>query len=84
MVRMVSFEVKSLFTNVPIGDALDWIEDKILDDITTLTPDQVTLLLKICLETTYFVYTTSTMSRQMERHWLPSLSCGSEHHCGIC
>ena len=32
------------------------VADETLDDRTVLTPDQVTLLLKICLETTYFVY----------------------------
>ena len=58
---MVSFDVQSLFTNVPIGHALEVIhkrlvEDQTLEDRTTLAEDKVTLSLKICLVTTYFVY----------------------------
>ena len=58
---MVSFDVKSLFTNVPIEHALEVIhqrllEDETLEDRTQLTAEQVTLLLGICLRTTYFVY----------------------------
>ena len=32
------------------------LKDDTLEDRTTLTADQVTLLLGICLKTTYFVY----------------------------
>ena len=58
---MVSFDVKSLFTSVPIDKALDVINRRLTDDDTlgdrsTLTPDQVTMLLRICLKTTYFMY----------------------------
>ena len=58
---MVSFDVQSLFTNVPIDKALEVIhkrlvDDETLEDRTTLTPEQATLLLGICLQTTYFMY----------------------------
>ena len=58
---MVSFDVQSLFTNVPIDKALEVIhkrlvDDETLEDGTTLTLEQATLLLGICLRTTYFVY----------------------------
>ena len=58
---MVSFDVKSLFTNVPI-DAVLKITKKRLDDDTTLqdrstlTPDEIIKLLRVCLTTTYFQY----------------------------
>ncbi len=52
--------MKSLFTNVPLPEALDVIEDKLvkdenLDDRTTLNAEQITNLLEVCLTTTYFV-----------------------------
>ena len=58
---MVSFDVQSLFTNVPVGQALDVIHDKLLtdetlEDGTPLTPQQIIYLLHICLRTTYFLY----------------------------
>ena len=58
---MVSFDVKSLFTNVPVGEALDVIHEKLIADDTlaertALSPPQITKLLQICLRTTYFLY----------------------------
>lgn len=58
---MVSFDIKSLFTNVPIDEALEVIhqllmKDESLGDRTALTADQVTYLLNLCLRTTYFLY----------------------------
>ena len=58
---MVSFDIKSLFTNVPIDEALELIhrlllEDETLGDRTARTADQVTHLLNLCLRSTYFMY----------------------------
>ena len=58
---MVSFDVKSLFTNVRVGEALDVIHEKLiandtLAERTALSPSQITKLLQICLRTTYFLY----------------------------
>ena len=55
---MVSFDIKSLFTNVPVDEALEVIlqrltEDETLADRTALTPEQITHLLELCLKTTY-------------------------------
>ena len=58
---LVSFDVTSLFTNVPIDEAVQVIHDKLqgdemLVDTATLTPDRVTELLEACLRSTYFSY----------------------------
>ena len=58
---MVSFDVKSLFTNVPIDKTLEvignkFINDQSLEERSILSPDQITKLVEVCLKTTYFVY----------------------------
>ena len=58
---MVSFDVKSLFTNVPVDEALEVVhkglmEDDTLMERTGLAPQQVTHLLQLCLRTTYFKF----------------------------
>ena len=55
---MVSFDMKSLFTNVPVDEALEVVhkglmEDDTLMDRTGLAPQQVT---QLCLRTTYFKF----------------------------
>jgi len=56
-----SYDVTALFTSVPVDKALVIIQRRLESDIslkerTNLNPDQITRLLKLCLETTYFVY----------------------------
>ena len=56
---LVSFDVSSLFTNVPIQEAVQVIkrelkEDQSLPSRTSLKPERITELLEICLITTYF------------------------------
>ncbi len=58
---MVSFDVASLFTNVPIDEAVSVIRDKLqndenLDERTCLSPECITELLEVCLRSTYFRY----------------------------
>ena len=58
---MVSFDVSSLFTNVPISEAVDIIrkrldEDDSLEDRTPLSPQRVAELLQLCLRSTYFSF----------------------------
>ena len=58
---LVSFDVSSLFTNVPIDEAVQVIRDRLRGDETlvnrtTLSPDRVAELLEACLRSTYFCY----------------------------
>ena len=56
---LVSFDVKSLFTQVPVRDALVIIKDRLehdesLSNRTAMTPQQVCSLTELCLKSTYF------------------------------
>ena len=58
---MVSFDVVSLFTRVPVSEALRVIEDLLADDDTlrywiTLLPADIVSLSRLCLTTTYFQF----------------------------
>ena len=58
---MVSFDISSLFTNVPIREALDIIrarleEDESQGERTPLSPGRVAELLQLCLRSTYFSF----------------------------
>ena len=54
---MVSFDVSSLFTNVPIGEAVDIIRERLEEeDRTPLSPQRVAGLLQLCLRSTYFSF----------------------------
>ena len=59
--RLVSFDVVSLFTKVPIAEAIDVIaehlhQDETLGDRTTLSPETICQLMKLCLTSTYFQF----------------------------
>ncbi|XP_022104795.1 uncharacterized protein LOC110986850 [Acanthaster planci] len=58
---LISFDVKWLFTNVPIGDACCVAlrrleEDPELPDRPSLSPTKIVSLLKVVLRSTYFLY----------------------------
>ena len=58
---MVSFDVSSLFTKIPVDEALTIIQERLnadetLPERTNLSVESLMHLLKICLKTTYFVY----------------------------
>lgn len=57
----VSFDVKLLFANVPVGEVLTIIkirleQDTELDTQTSLSADNILKLIEFCLTTTYFQY----------------------------
>ena len=59
--KLVSYDVKALFTSIPTNKAVEVIkirllEDKNLSDRCELSVEQVTTLLELCLNTTYFLY----------------------------
>ena len=58
---MVSFDVVSLFTKVPLDEALQVIaqrlrEDPTLGERTTIPAEELCSLIKLCLEVTYFQF----------------------------
>jgi len=57
---MVSFDMKPLFMNVPIPEALNVIQEVIkngrLNVRKTLNTGEMSNLLKVCLKTIYFVF----------------------------
>ena len=61
---LVSFDVVSLFTNVPVDETCDIIKRKLLDDAnlherTQLSVDEIIGLLKLCLKNTCFQWRDS-------------------------
>ena len=59
--RMVSFDIVSLYTNVPIDDALDVIscllhDDSTLEDRTAISVADICQLTELCLRSTYFKF----------------------------
>ena len=61
---LVSYDVKSLYTSIPIDDTLDIITHKLshdnrLKDQTSLSPQDIRQLLNVCLKTTNFKFRDS-------------------------
>jgi hypothetical protein len=58
---MVSYDATALFPNIPIGDCIELIHQKLLLDTdlpnrTKLSPADIRDLLSLCLSTSYFAY----------------------------
>ena len=57
---LVSFDVTSLFTNVPTDEAVEVIHRKLMEEDlverTPLSPQRIAELLQLCLKSTYFSY----------------------------
>ena len=59
--EMVSFDVKALYTSLPVGRALEVVRARLRNDNglegrTPFTADELADLLEICLTSTYFVF----------------------------
>ena len=57
----VSFDITSLFTNVPVSESLQLIQKLLIDDTTlpertTLTVEEITEATKLCIDSTYFTF----------------------------
>ena len=77
--RLVSFDVVSLFTKVPVNEAMVVIEemlekDESIDERTTMSPGEVCRLTSLCLRSTYFFVSRMTSSNSVTgKPWvLPS------------
>jgi hypothetical protein len=58
---LISYDVSSLFTNVPVNESVEIIRHRLENDVslpsrTSMTATQVADLLHLCLSTTYFTY----------------------------
>ena len=59
--RLVSFDVESLFTNVPVDESVEVIRnllrnDNTLEEKTAMDADRIAELLELCLRSTYFCF----------------------------
>ena len=65
---MMSYDIKTLFTSVPIQPALNTIqklpEDKELQQRTTMSVENITTLLEFCLKSTYFTFQSRFFEQQ--------------------
>ena len=71
-----SFEVKFLSTNVPIGEALEVILQRLKDDTTLLDrtplpPERITQLLELCLRTPTSPFAMNSSNSRMDQQWGP-------------
>ena len=69
--KMVSFDVVSLFTRVPVAEALDVIshrlqEDETLDERTGLPPSEICQATELCLRSTYFQFEETFFEQREE------------------
>ena len=83
--QLRSYDVKSLFTSVPVDKAIELVEKKLrqdttLTDRTNMNPSDIAKLLTICLNCTYFVF-DGQFYRQI--HGAPMGSPGSPLVCNL-
>lgn len=70
--KLVSFDVKSLFTNVPIDDVLNFLPEVIGPEIEGIPVNKIIKLIKLCVEHTTFTFNGKFYS---QRFGLPMGNC---------
>ena len=73
---LVSFDVSSLLTNVPVSEAVSIIrerlrEDRTLGNRTSLSLEWTADLLEMCLRSTYFSFGGNFYKRRKVQRWAP-------------
>ena len=73
---MVSFDVVSLFTNVPIQESIQIIQlllpkNEELENRTELSVEIVSNLLELCLSSIYFCYKGFFTHKRRDQPWVP-------------
>ena len=71
---MISYDVKALFTSVPIQPAISIMtklleEDQELQQRTSLSVNNITSLLEFCMKSTYFTFEAGTLNNKKELPW---------------
>ena len=71
---LVSFDVVSLFTNVPISLAVSVARqrleaDETLDDRTSLSVENIVSLLELCLNATFLAFRAVSIDRLLGQQW---------------
>ena len=77
--HLVSFDVMNLFTQVPITEALEVIEEKLagnqsLESRISIPVPHLVELVKLCLRSSYLQFQTHSTSRLMVQPWAPPLA----------
>ncbi len=71
--ELVSFDVKSLFTSIPLELAIDSVKEALANysDDLPIPKDEVIDLLILCLESTFFQYDENFFQQLHGRPWVP-------------
>ena len=86
---LVSFDVVSLFTRIPVELAISVARsrlesDEFLSERTNLTIDDIVSLLSLCLKATYFTFREKLSTDSWHSYGLPCICSGGESGDGIC
>ena len=76
MMVMTSYDVKALFTSVPVDPSINTVKDKFLQDPTlpkrtNMSFQKIITLLEFCLKNSYFLFQVSVANRSIMLPWVP-------------